>query len=132
MASVDPWAEYERLSSEDPRTLTAAELRLLAIGGLRSDVNNGGFHQYFFNTAGDLALEAADAAAVAGAGELDALVRHALTRLNLSEPADRHARQAALNNIHPDDFEDLNAAFYALEESIDLDAVMRDVMRTVD
>jgi Domain of unknown function (DUF4375) len=65
---ADPWSEYERLSSEDLTKLTVAERRFLSIAMLRTEVNNGGFHQYLFNAAGDLAPDAAAAAVTSGAG----------------------------------------------------------------
>jgi hypothetical protein len=65
---ADPWSEYEPLSSEDLTKLTVAERRFLSIAMLRTEVNNGGFHQYLFNAAGDLAPDAAAAAVTSGAG----------------------------------------------------------------
>jgi|HubBroStandDraft_4_1064222.scaffolds.fasta_scaffold92213_4 hypothetical protein len=53
MSEVDPWAAFEHVSHADPTRLTQADRQLLALGGLRDEVNNGGFHQYFFNSAGD-------------------------------------------------------------------------------
>ena len=55
---IDPWALYESLALHDSSSLTTHERRLVAVGGLRTEVNNGGFHQYFYNSAGDLADEA--------------------------------------------------------------------------
>jgi hypothetical protein len=128
VSRADPWSEYERLSSEDLTKLTVAERRFLSIAMLRTEVNNGGFHQYLFNAGGDLAPDAAAAAATAGADDLESLVRQALARLDLADSTDRRARQDALDDIEPEDFEDLDEAFYALEASADLDRIMRDLM----
>jgi hypothetical protein len=129
MTDVEAWVAYERLSREDAAQPTLADRRLLALGGLRTEVNNGGFHQYFFNSAGDLVTEALDAAEAAGADELASLIRRGLSLLNVSAPADQVARQSALGDIEPEEFADLDDDYYTLEASLDLDAVMRAVMR---
>jgi hypothetical protein len=129
MADGDPWAVYERLPAKDQGRLTPAERRLLALGGLRAEVNNGGFHQYFFNSAGDLVTDALDAAQVADADDLISLIRRALSILNVPDPSDRLARQDALSKLGPEQFADIDDSYYAVEASADLDAVMRAVMR---
>ena len=96
---------------------------------MRTEVNNGGFHQYFFNSAADLVTDALDAAAAARAGGLAALIRRGLKLLNVSESAGRAARQRALVGIEPEEFADLDDDYYRLESSLDLDAAMRTVMR---
>jgi hypothetical protein len=88
-----------------------------------------GFHHYLFNSAGDLAADAADAAGRAAAHDLESLVRQAVARLDVADPTDRSARQDALDDVEPEDFEDLDEAFYALKVSADLDEVMRDLLR---
>src|SRR5215472_3294021 len=98
---ADPWAEYERIALADPACLPAGHQRLLAVGRLRDEVNNGGFDQYFLNSAGDLAAIAAAAAEQAGATELASLIRQALELLNAADPADRTARQDDLQRLTP-------------------------------
>src|SRR5262245_31397090 len=91
--SRDPWAEYEQVALVDPANLSAGHRRLLAIGSLRDEVNNGGFDQYFFSSAGNLAPIALEAAEQAGATELTSIIRQALELLNVSDPTNRTARQ---------------------------------------
>jgi len=129
MADGDPWAEYERLAGTDQARLTLADRRLLALGSLRDEVNNGGFHQYFFNSAGDLVTDALDAAQVADADELASLIRRALSMLNVPDPTDRLARQDALSKLEPEQFAGIDDSYYVVEASADLDSVMRAVMR---
>ena len=129
MADGDPWAEYERLAGMDQARLTLADRRLLALGSLRDEVNNGGFHQYFFNSAGDLVTDALDAAQVADADELASLIRRTLSMLNMPDPSDRLARQDALSKLEPEQFAGIDDSYYAVEASADLDSVMRAVMR---
>jgi len=92
------------------------------LGGLRAEVNNGGFDQYFFNSAGDLVADAVEAAEAVGVTELASLIRRGLDLLNVQDPADRAARQDALSNLDPEEFADIDDDYYALEASADLDS----------
>jgi hypothetical protein len=49
--------------------LTQPERVFLCIWGLEGEVNNGGFDQYYFNTAGDHALDVVKSLQAIGAGE---------------------------------------------------------------
>ena len=122
---MDPWETYERLAASEPSALSPAERSLVAIGGLRTEVNNGGFEQYFANSAGDLVDDAVQAASTAGAPALATIVRRAVEVLGAADPADRGAREAALDGLDVEAFEALDEEFYALEGSVDLDDVMR-------
>lgn len=129
MSEVDPWAAFERVSHVDRTCFTQADKRLLALGGLRDEVNNGGFHQYFFNSAGDLVADAVEGAEAVGVTELASLIRRGLDLLNVQDPANRAARQDALNKLDPEEFADIDDDYYALEASTDLDSVMRALMQ---
>ena len=129
MSEVDLWAAFERVSHVDRTRLTQADKRLLALGGLRAEVNNGGFDQYFFNAAGDLVADAVEAAEAVGVTGLASLIRRGLDLLNVQDPADRAARQDALTNLDPEEFADIDDGYYALEASADLDSVMRALMQ---
>lgn len=119
---------YERLALRDSTALSAQERRLVAIGGLRTEVNNGGFHQYFFNSAGDLVDVARDAARSSGASELADLVERSLTILNVLNVEERDERLDALDSIEPERFEELDEEFLKIEAQTDLDALMRAVL----
>jgi hypothetical protein len=125
------WPTYQRLLNADLTTLDTAERRLVALGGLRDEVNNGGFHQYFFNCAGDLAPDAMDAATEAGVNGLADLVRRAVDMLGSPYPVDRDARQQRLveTGLEPEAFEDLYNGYREIELAIDLDAVMDNLAR---
>jgi hypothetical protein len=56
------------------------------------------------------------------------LIGPAISVVNVPDINDREARQDRLDAVDPDAFEDLDEAFYALEASTDLDAVMRTLM----
>lgn len=123
---TDPWARFEALSAAAPSALTEAQLRLLAFGGLRTELNNGGFHQFFFNSAGDLATEALAACEDLGIGSLAELLRQALRLLDGRYTPDQVSRQLLLDELdNEDDFEPLDAAYYEVELKLDLDAHMR-------
>src|SRR5215469_9404671 len=92
MADGDPWAEYERLTGTHQASLRPAERRLLALVGLRAEANNGGFHQYIFNSAGDLVTDGLDAAQVADADDLTALIRRVPRATQRTRMCSRTAR----------------------------------------
>lgn len=128
MSGDDPWAAYDQIAWAERGALTPEHLRLLAVGSLRTELNNGGFDQYFFNSAGDLVPIALAAAEEAGATELASLIREALNLLNATDPTNRTARQKALQRLEPEGFQLLDEAYLALEASTDLDGVMRSLM----
>ena len=128
---MDAWEAYERLVDLDPDIRSLQEQRLVALGELRADVNNGGFHQYFSNSAGDLVLEALHAARSVGAIEVASLIERALDVLHVEDPTDRDAREERLMKVDEEAFERLDEAYYALEGNSDLDEVMSQVLRAL-
>jgi hypothetical protein len=128
MPKSSPWELYERLSEREIASLSPEQRPLVAVGSLRTEVNNGGFHQYFFNSAADLAADALAGAEAAGADGLADLIGRAMFVLSVADISDRGVRQDRLQPVDPDVFEDLDEAFYGLEASTDLDAVMRTLM----
>jgi hypothetical protein len=92
MAVSDPWELYDRLQPREVAKLSIVERRLVAVGSLRSEVSNGGFDQYFFNSAGDLASDAVEAARGAGADDLARLIERAIALLDASDLGDRASR----------------------------------------
>lgn len=91
------------------------------IDELEGEVNNGGFDQYFFNSAGDEAAQAIAALEAVRATRTAAIVRGACGRFPGGLPAtDRAARQVALEQISPegDAFEDDDDAFLAYEDDL--------------
>ena len=69
---------------------------LLAAHWCVSEVTNGGFTQFFSNSTGVLAPEAADAFSEIGLAELSRLVREAIAYFGPSYPRDRSKRQDIL------------------------------------
>jgi hypothetical protein len=92
---------------------------------LEAELNNGGFDQFFFNSAGDRTAETIAALEAIGASHTAGIVRKAAARFpGGMPPADRDERQALLSDsVSPDSdaFEDEDAAF--LEYRDDLEAL---------
>ena len=125
------WDRYDRLASRELSTLVHVERRLVALGGLRTEVNNGGFDQYFFNTAGDLAPDALRAAEEVAA-DLAGLLQRAMRLLGDSYPTDRDLRQTVLSELGDEADEALSALDmenFEMEVRVDLDAAMDALLR---
>lgn len=65
---------------------------LYAAHWCESEVCNGGFHQFFHNSTGILAPNAAEGFAAVGAGELSSIVTEAMRFFGPEYPRDRHRR----------------------------------------
>jgi hypothetical protein len=123
--TVDAWGLYEAFVRRDWGTLSPAQRLLVAFGELRTEVNNGGFDQYFFNSAGDHATEALTAARAAQADDVADLLERAMASLVGGYKGDRDERQAVLiDDTAEGAFEQLDSKYFALEESVDLDSAM--------
>lgn len=92
------------------------------VAGLEDEVMNGGFNQYFFNSAGDDAVAALDALALIGASATRALLVEACSRFPEGAPSrERFVRQDELDALDPDVevFEQLDNAFFAYPDDLD-------------
>ncbi len=128
------WLVHERLVGRPigAEPLSTDERLLLALGQLRDEVNNGGFSQYFSNTAGDGFADALEAATETGNTELSDLLGRAAAVLGAPVPADRAARQARLARLADDAvglLDEIDRSYFELERSVDLDSAM-DVLAT--
>jgi hypothetical protein len=92
------------------------------VGELEAEVNNGGFDQFFFNSAGDEAAETIEALEVIGAHRTAAILRRACATFpGAMPPTDRDARQGLLLDVVSpggDAFEAEDEAFYACEDDL--------------
>jgi len=92
-----PQARFWKVGYDE---LSAAEKVFVAIWELEADVNNGGFSQYYYNSAGDHALHAPGALRAIGANTMAAIVEKANARFGAGgPPADRDERQGALDAL---------------------------------
>ena len=83
----------------------------------QSEVCNGGFDQFFFNSTGVLAPEALEGFAVIGQPQIQSLLSQAMSILGSPYVREREARQYALERLPADSFEELNQKFFALIET---------------
>lgn len=110
---------FWRLDFDD---LSPAEQVFRAIWDLESDVNNGGFDQYFFNSSGDTAFAVVDALKAIGAQETARIVAEANGMFpGSSPPRDRDKRQVLLDALGPEQkaaLERLDAEFFRYPDSL--------------
>ena len=88
---------------------------------LEAQVNNGGFDQFFFNSAGNESEPTIRALEAIGAIRTAAIVRRACARFpGGMPPADWSARQELLERVSPDSeaFEEEDAEFYEYNEDL--------------
>lgn len=96
---------------------SSAERYVYAAQALLREVNNGGFAQFFDNASGELGLDLPPALRAIGASPaLQAVVDEALARFGQPAALDEASRQARLDALASDLWDDLDDAFYALEE----------------
>jgi Domain of unknown function (DUF4375) len=82
------------------------------IDALEREVNNGGFHQYFYNSAGDRTAETIHALEIIEAFAMADIVKRAAQKFPYGlPPKNRFERQDALLEVYPN-----AAAFRALDE----------------
>jgi hypothetical protein len=94
--------------------LTRPELDAYLLYELASEVDNGGFHQFFFNSAGDCAVETTKAIENVDIGELRALYTRVMSAFPDAKPAeDRTTRWKQLSAIKTT-WEDEDNAFFKL------------------
>jgi hypothetical protein len=99
--------------------LTEPQLYYLTLRWLDGEVNNGGFSQYFFNSSGDLALHAVDAARAVGAPELAGILQKANALFGKKGPdPDRDKRMDQLSRIDLEALEKLDDKYYKCPERL--------------
>ena len=100
---MDLFTEFERVSAQYGSNWTKLSERdqtLLVVWELEAEVNNGGFEQYFFNSAGDLARDAPSALRRIGASKMADVVEAANATFGpKGPPANREARQSQLESL---------------------------------
>ncbi|QSX31187.1 DMP19 family protein [Shewanella cyperi] len=91
------------------------------IDALEAEINNGGFDQFFFNSAGDYTEETIQALVKIGANHTAHIVKKAASKFpNGMPPKDRDARQELLDEVSPesDAFEEIDEEFLAYEDNL--------------
>ncbi len=118
----------KRIGSVGFEGLTEVERNYFCLAELEDEVNNGGFDQFYFNTAGDIAVEAVGALKAIGAHKAAAIVDSANQVFkNGQPPKERYKRQQELEEIREkmsEKFEELDNQF--LKYPDDLEALAYD------
>ncbi len=103
--------------------LSEPEKVFLCVEDVESEVNNGGFLQYFFNSSGDHALFASGAFESIGAHHTAGIVKKACAVFpNGEPPPDRTERQELLERIEEqieDSLSDLDDSFYVYNDDLE-------------
>lgn len=129
MAETDVWSFYESLGSGERSRLTQVEQEVAAICDLRQEVNSGGFDAYFRFWGGDTAEVAVSALGrVLGADWADVL-SDAMARLGPVYPSAVQEREAALTAAVSEALHALDERYFALEGSVDADALLSAELR---
>ena len=121
---------YESVEALDASLAAFSEPQrlMLALQWYIAEVNNGGHHQFFYNSTGILWPESLAAFEAIEATSGEEILRAALTRLGGSPSRDRSERIARLEATDAH-FDDLDTRFYALQEELDLNQRMLEFMR---
>lgn len=100
--------------------LSPCEQVFILVWELEAEVNNGGFNQFFFNSAGDRASGTSAALRTIGAERAASIVDRATSLFPDGPPADRCVRQDILDAIDPDVelFEELDLEFYKYPDNL--------------
>ncbi|QSX38194.1 DMP19 family protein [Shewanella sedimentimangrovi] len=91
------------------------------IDELEAEINNGGFDQFFFNSAGDHTEETIQALLTIGANHTANILKKAACKFpGGMPPKDRNIRQELLEDVSPDSdaFEDLDEEFLAYKDNL--------------
>lgn len=116
------WRIGQKAEARGEHSLTDTERRLLAAYWVEAEVNNGGFDQYFFNSAGDNAEAALAGLKEMGAAGAAALLEQAMAVFPGGKPpADRFKRQEVMQQIATQSkpvWEKCDTEFYKPKESI--------------
>ena len=121
LQTIDPW--LNKYISQGASALSAEEALGVGVWLLETEVNNGGFDQYYFNTGGVLAVATVLFLRAIGATATASLLAAANANIpSLPLPSGRAERSAALEQVHESSrFSALEAEFYAgIEDRISL------------
>jgi hypothetical protein len=112
----------EALQAMQETDWTPAQRAFALVWELESEVNNGGFHQYFFNSSGRHGPEVAAGLDSIGAAKCAELVRQAIDVVGPDFPwPDIGERRRALRTARPEleaELDALDNAFYAYPDDL--------------
>jgi hypothetical protein len=117
LQTIDPW--INKYINQGGDALSDQEIIGVGVWLLETEVNNGGFDQYYFNTCGSLAVSTVDALKTIGAPDTAGLLEAANADIPvLPLPEDRTERSAVLDQVSKTSrFGALETEFYAESEN---------------
>jgi hypothetical protein len=138
MAVTKIWMYLSKFVEDDPElnTFTQPQRYVLVVEDFEAEINNGGFDQYFVNSAGNHAMTCVKALEEIGADDALDLLKQAIAVFPEGKvPADREERFALLEKIWekqeseeaPGAWEHLDNRYY--EIGIDLGSLMMKYVR---
>ena len=108
---------------DNASVLSHAERVVYVTQWLEMEVNNGGFSQYLFNSAGNFANELVSAYEEIGAVKTAGICREALSVFTGEIPTDREERHTLMLSMDEDETEEIfdrcDISFYAYEEDLE-------------
>lgn len=104
---------FRQTFSSAPR----ASALLFAAHFCQSEICNGGFHQFFWNSTGVLAPEAVEGFREIGQAQVAALLEKGISLFGNAYPRDRKERQEHLEQIPTSSLDALDSVFYSLIDS---------------
>jgi hypothetical protein len=114
---------HARLGEVGFEGLNEAQRNYFCVDQVEGDVNNGGFSGFYFNSAGDIAIEAVGALRAMGADKMAAIVDRANKVFkNGQPPKDRFKRQDMLEEMGEEaeeQFEVLDGEFYVYPDDME-------------
>jgi len=115
--TIDPW--LDKYISQGATALSIDEAIGVGVWLLETEVNNGGFDQYYFNSCGNLAVETVKALKKIGAIETAGLLEAANADIpNLPLPENRDERSEILDQVRENSrFNALESEFYQENEN---------------
>lgn len=112
----DPW---DVVDSRGWSALTIPEKHILAIKVLDSEVNNGGFAQYYFNSSGDHWKEALEGLVAIGAKKHHALMQTTVEKFAVKPSSNRSQRNSQLSTLvskQEDPFRQEDDQWYSIKD----------------
>lgn len=106
------------LWQDPPPELTEPERTFICVWQLEAEINNGGFRQYYSNSAGDLAPQAPAALEAIGARHTAAIVRDANGLFPDGPPRDQDDREDISEEFPDETFGALDDRFLAYEDDL--------------
>ena len=103
---------------KDMESLNSRERTFYVAQTLETEVNNGGFLQFFYNSSGCLGPEIVSAFKNIGAHRTANICRKALEIMGDEVPMDLQARREKLEQLGDDAFDACDDAFYEYEEDL--------------